>query len=67
MLLKITKKIIQENAFEQNEKKPGLFLTLGEALISLWTTGPWAKPKGGMDGQTRGLKRIAIWWFLNTR
>ena len=35
MLLKITKKIIQENAFEQNEKKPGLFLTLGEALISL--------------------------------
>ena len=29
MLLKITKTIIQENAFEQNKKKPGLNLTLG--------------------------------------
>ena len=28
MLLKITKKIIQENAFEQKKKKPGLNLTL---------------------------------------
>ena len=29
MLLKITEKFIQENAFEQNKKKPGLDLTLG--------------------------------------
>ena len=29
MLLKITEKIIQENAFEQKKKKPGLNLTLG--------------------------------------
>ena len=29
MLLKITKKIIQENTFEQKKKKPGLNLTLG--------------------------------------
>ena len=29
MLLKITQKITHENAFEQNEKKPGLNLTLG--------------------------------------
>ena len=27
-LLKITEKIIQENAFEQKKKKPGLNLTL---------------------------------------
>ena len=29
MLLKITVKIIRENAFEQKKKKPGLNLTLG--------------------------------------
>ena len=29
MLLKITEKIIRENAFEQKKKKPGLNLTLG--------------------------------------
>ena len=29
MLLKITEKIIRENAFEQNKTKPGLDLTLG--------------------------------------
>ena len=29
MLFKITEKIIQENAFEQKEKKPRLNLTLG--------------------------------------
>ena len=29
MLLKITVKIISENAFEQKKKKPGLNLTLG--------------------------------------
>ena len=29
MLLKITKKIILENAFEQKKKKPRLNLTLG--------------------------------------
>ena len=29
MLLKITEKIIPENAFEQKKKKPGLNLTLG--------------------------------------
>ena len=29
MLLKITKKIIRENAFEQKKKKPGLNLTPG--------------------------------------
>ena len=28
MRLKITKKIIRENVFEQNKKKPGLKLTL---------------------------------------
>ena len=41
MLLKITEKIIQENVFEQKKKKPGLNLTLGQALIGLRTTGPW--------------------------
>ena len=40
MLLKITEKIIQENAFEQEKKKPTLNLTLGQALIGLQTTGP---------------------------
>ena len=29
MLLKITEKIIGENAFEKMKKKPGLHLTLG--------------------------------------
>ena len=29
MLLKITEKIIRENAFERKKKKPGLNLTLG--------------------------------------
>ena len=29
MLLKITEKIIRENAFEWKKKKPGLNLTLG--------------------------------------
>ena len=29
MLLKITEKIIRENAFERKKKKPGLKLTLG--------------------------------------
>ena len=29
MLLKITEKIIRENAFEQKKKNPGLNLTLG--------------------------------------
>ena len=29
MLLKITVKIMRENAFEQKKKKPGLNLTLG--------------------------------------
>ena len=29
MLLKKIEKIIRENAFEQNKKKPGLDLTLG--------------------------------------
>ena len=29
MLLKITEKIIRENAFEQKKQKPGLNLTLG--------------------------------------
>ena len=40
MLLEITEKIIQENVFEQKKKKPGLNLTLGQALIGLRTTGP---------------------------
>ena len=40
MLLKTTDKIIRENAFEQNEKKPGLNLTLDLMLIGLQTTGP---------------------------
>jgi len=38
MLLEITEKIIGENAFEQKKKKPQLNLTLGWALIGLWTT-----------------------------
>ena len=29
MLLKITEKIIRENAFERKKKKPGLNVTLG--------------------------------------
>ena len=29
MLLKVTEKIISENAFKQKKKKPGLNLTLG--------------------------------------
>ena len=29
MLLKITEKIIRENAFKEKKKKPGLNLTLG--------------------------------------
>ena len=40
MLLKITEKILRENAFEQKTKKPGLNLTLGEAPIGVRTTGP---------------------------
>ena len=40
MLLKLTEKIIRENAFEQKKKKPGLSLTLGYELIGLQTTGP---------------------------
>ena len=40
MLLKLTDKIIRENAFEQKKKKPGLSLTLGYELIGLQTTGP---------------------------
>ena len=39
MLLKLTEKIIRENAFEQKKKKSGLNLTLGKALIGLRTTG----------------------------
>ena len=35
MLLKITKKIIQENAFEQKNRKPGLKFNPGLALIGL--------------------------------
>ena len=31
-----------KNAFEQKKKKPRLNLTLGQALISLRTTGPWS-------------------------
>ena len=38
--VKLTEKIIRENAFEQKKKKPGLNLTLGYELISLRTTGP---------------------------
>ena len=37
MLLKLTQKIIRENAFERNKKKPGFNLTLG---FGLRTTGP---------------------------
>ena len=40
MLLKIIEKTIRENAFEQRNKKPGLNLTLAQALIGLRTTGP---------------------------
>ena len=40
MLLKIIEKIIRENVFERKKKKPGLNLTLGEALIGLRTSGP---------------------------
>ena len=40
MFLKLTEKIIWENAFEQKKKKPGLSLTLGYELIGLQTTGP---------------------------
>ena len=40
MLLKTTDKIIRENAFEQNKKKPGLNLTLDLMPIGLQTTGP---------------------------
>ena len=40
MLVKLTEKIIRENAFEQKKKKPGLNLTLGYELIGLRTTGP---------------------------
>ena len=38
--LKITEKIIQENAFEHKKKKSGSNLTLGQAVIGLRTTGP---------------------------
>ena len=38
MLLKTTEKIIQENAFEQNKKKPGFNLTLDLMLIGLQTS-----------------------------
>ena len=40
MVLKLTEKIIRENAFEQKKKKPGLSLTLGYELIGLQTTRP---------------------------
>ena len=40
MLLKIIEKIIRENVFKRKKKKPGLNLTLGEALIGLRTSGP---------------------------
>ena len=38
--LKRIEKIIQENAFEQKEKKPRLKFNPGLALIGLRTTGP---------------------------
>ena len=38
--LKRIEKIIQENAFEHKEKKPGLKFNPGLALIGLRTTGP---------------------------
>ena len=38
--LKGIEKIIQENAFEQKEKKPRLKFNPGSALIGLRTTGP---------------------------
>ena len=40
MLLNIIEKIIRENVFERKKKKPGLNLTLGEALFGLRTSGP---------------------------
>ena len=40
MLLKLTEKIIRENACEQKKKKPRLNLTVGYELIGLRTTGP---------------------------
>ena len=39
-VLKRIEKIIRENAFEQNKKKPGLKFNPGLALIGLRTTGP---------------------------
>ena len=39
MLYGISEKIVRENAFEQKKRKPGLNLTLGQALIGLRTTG----------------------------
>ena len=42
MLSEITEKIIGENAFEQKKKNLRLNLTLGWALVGLWTTGPRA-------------------------
>ena len=40
MLYKELEKIIRENAFEQERKKPGLEFNSGVALIGLPTTGP---------------------------
>ena len=44
--LKITEKIIRENAFEHKKRKPGLNLTPGWALIGLRTTGPSSVARG---------------------
>jgi len=43
--LKRIDKIIEENAFEQKNKKQGLKFNLGLALIGLRTTGPNVKKR----------------------
>ena len=39
--LKRMEKIVQENAFDEKKKRPGLKFNPGLALIGLRTTGPW--------------------------
>ena len=39
--LKRIEKIVQENAFDEKKKRPGLKFNPGMALIGLQTTGPW--------------------------
>jgi len=58
MVLKITGKILRENAFEQKEKKPGLNLTLGKALIGLRKSGPRFSLRIPSHGTGRIFERL---------